>query len=194
MKNAKWWILFILAIAIYVLFWSHKKIESNNSVSSKVSKLTEIIQNIIYYDASNIPDVDLSTIDGEQIRLSEAFNDLCIVIYLPTLGCSSCYEKELDLLCKTIPNDLKCKMLVVGKFSNVRELKLFEKKCKMRTLKLEDSVKSFPISFFEENPVAFILNKELLGFAFFDMVNHVDYSELYYNVVVNRMQLSFKEE
>lgn len=189
MRNVKWGIFLLFTFLICTLLCGCKEEKSNDSISSKVSELTEIIQNMIYYDALKVPDVILSTTNDERIMLSEIVTDeLRMVVYLPTLGCSSCYERELELLQNTIPNNLKCKVAIIGKFSTNRELKLFERKCRMQTLKLDKSIKDFPIPFFDENPVAFLLNSEMLGFSFFDMVNHVGYSESYYNFVARRIQ------
>ncbi len=193
MKDVKWYIFFVFIFVICILLFCWFKGDKDRTTSSHASELTEIIQNLVYYDAQKVPDIELSTMTGERTMLSEAVDELCVVIYLPSLGCSSCYEKELDILQNEIPDSLKCKVLVIGKFSSERELKLFGRKCKIQTFRLDDSEESFPIPFFVENPVAFLLNRDLLGFAFFDMVRHVDYSDMYYELVAHKMRMSMRK-
>jgi len=87
-----------------------------------------MVQNLIHYDATKITDVKIIKTDGENSHLSQEIKDTKIIIYLPELGCASCYEMQLQFLQTVIPHDIKQKFFIIGKFSNHREQKLFKEK------------------------------------------------------------------
>lgn len=87
-----------------------------------------------------------------------------------------------------IPDDVKEKVMVIGSFSNVRELKLFERESGFSTYKMNNVTENFPMYMYNETSVVFLLTEQLKCHAFFDAVNNVDASKLYYSFIVERIR------
>lgn len=147
-----------------------------------------MIQNLIYYDAIKIKDVKVSDSDRRSLYLSQSIKNTKIVIYLPELGCASCYEMQLQFLQSTIPSDIKPEVFIVGKFSSYREQKLFEEKSGFTTYRIEKSLTGFPLSMFDETPMIFLLGENMIGYAFFDSSKSNTLSDLYYKFVIEKMR------
>lgn len=147
-----------------------------------------MIQNLIYYDAIKIKDVKVSDSDRRSLYLSQSIKNTKIVIYLPELGCASCYEMQLQFLQSTIPSDIKPEVFIVGKFSSYREQKLFEEKSGFTTYRIEKSLTGFPLSMFDETPMTFLLGENMIGYAFFDSSKSNTLSDLYYKFVIEKMR------
>lgn len=147
-----------------------------------------MIQNLIYYDGIKIEDVKVSDSNRRSFYLSQNIKKTKIVIYLPELGCASCYEMQLQFLQSTIPSEIKSEVFIVGKFSNYREQKLFEEKSGFTTYRIEKSCAGFPLSIFEETPVTFLLGENMIGYAFFDSSKSNTLSDLYYKFVIEKMR------
>lgn len=147
-----------------------------------------MIQNLIYYDAIKIKDVKVSDSDRRSLYLSQSIKNTKIVIYLPELGCASCYEMQLQFLQSTIPSDIKPEVFIVGKFSSYREQKLFEEKSGFTTYRIEKSLTGFPLSMFDETPMTFLLGENMIGYAFFDSSKSNTLSDLYYKFVIGKMR------
>ena len=147
-----------------------------------------MIQNLIYYDAIKIKDVKVSDSDRRSLNLSQSIKNTKIVIYLPELGCASCYEMQLQFLQSTITSDIKPEVFIVGKFSSYREQKLFEEKSGFTTYRIEKSLTGFPLSMFDETPMTFLLGENMIGYAFFDSSKSNTLSDLYYKFVIEKMR------
>ena len=150
-------------------------------------QFVSMIQNFIYYDAIKVEDVKVSDSRQNTSCLSHHVNRTKIVIYLPELGCSSCYEMQLRFLQETIPMEIKPDVFIVGKFSSNREQKLFENKSGFTTYKVEGALTGFPVSMFDDTPVTFLLGEDMRGYAFFDSSQSKDLSDLYYKLLVEKM-------
>ncbi len=156
--------------------------------AEKEMQFVSMIQNLIYYDALKIEDVKVSDSDRRNLYLSQIIKRTKIVIYLPELGCASCYEMQLQFLQSTIPSDIKSEVFIVGKFSSYREQKLFEEKSGFTTYRIEKSLTGFPLSMFDESPVTFLLGENMMGYAFFDSSKPNNLSDLYYKFVVEKIR------
>lgn len=153
-------------------------------------QFVSMIQNLIYYDAIKIKDVKVSDSGKQSLYLSQNIKRTKIVIYLPELGCASCYEMQLQFLQSTIPSDIKPEVFIVGKFSSYREQKLFEEKSGFTTYRIEKSLTGFPLSMFDETPVTFLLGENMIGYAFFDSSKSNTLSDLYYKFVIEKVRYS----
>jgi len=151
-------------------------------------QFVSMIQNLIYYDAIKIKDVKVSDSNKQSLYLSQNIKRTKIVIYLPELGCASCYEMQLQFLQSTIPSDIKPEVFIVGKFSSYREQKLFEEKSGFTTYRIEKSLTGFPLSMFDETPVTFLLGENMIGYAFFDSSKSNTLSDLYYKFVIEKVR------
>lgn len=151
-------------------------------------QFVSMIQNLIYYDAIKIKDVKVSDSNKQSLYLSQNIKRTKIVIYLPELGCASCYEMQLQFLQSTIPSDIKPEVFIVGKFSSYREQKLFEEKSGFTTYRIEKSLTGFPLSMFDETPVTFLLGENMIGYAFFDSSKSNTLSDLYYKFMIEKVR------
>ena len=64
-------------------------------------------------------------------------------------------------------DDVKEKVMVIGSFSNVRELKLFERESGFSTYKMNNVTENFPMYMYNETSVVFLLTEQLKCHAFF---------------------------
>ena len=165
--------IFLFFLSMMFLF------SCNKNDMGKEKLLVKVIYDLIAYDAIDVIDIQIVDSEGVEWMLSEKVNSTKLVFYLPDLGCSSCYEQELSLVRKMIPDDVKEKVMVIGSFSNVRELKLFERESGFSTYKMNNVTENFPMYMYNETSVVFLLTEQLKCHAFFDAVNNVDASKLY---------------
>lgn len=153
----------------------------------KEEVLVKVIYDLINYDAVDIPNIEVVNSANKSCNLSELVTDDRLIFYLPDLGCSSCYEKELELLKEMIPERIKKRVLVIGAFTTNRELKLFENKSKLQTFRIVKTNNEFPIPVFNEVSLAFVLTKQMKCYALFDAVNNAKASKLYYRFISEKM-------
>lgn len=147
----------VIVILLNSIFLSGCKKQSNTARQPDIeTQLITMVQNLIHYDATKITDVKIIKTDGENSHLSQEVKDTKIIIYLPELGCASCYEMQLQFLQTVIPHDIKQKVFIIGKFSNHREQKLFKEKSGFTTYRIEKSLTGFPLSMLDENPTTFL--------------------------------------
>lgn len=179
----------VIVILLNSIFLSGCKKQSNTARQPDIeTQLITMVQNLIHYDATKITDVKIIKTDGENSHLSQEIKDTKIIIYLPELGCASCYEMQLQFLQTEIPHDIKQKVFIIGKFSNYREQKLFEEKSGFTTYRVEKFLTGFPLSMLDENPTTFLLGKDMIGYAFFDASNSNNLSDLYYRFIIEKVR------
>lgn len=180
-----------IVIIINSIFLSGCKKQSyTEQQPDKESQLITMIQNLIYHDATKITDVKIIKTDGRASRLSQEISGTKIVIYLPELGCASCYEMQLRFLQTAIPCDIKQEVLIVGRFSSHREQKLFEKTSGFTTYRIDKFLTGFPLPILDESPTTFLLGKDMIGYAFFNASNSNNLSDIYYRFVIQKVRRS----
>lgn len=168
-------------------FWGLYFCSCQKSNSEKEEVLVRVIYDLITYDEVDVPDIALIDSSNGECMLSELIDEDKIVFYLPNLGCSSCYEQEIALIKGMIPDGVKERVMTVGNFSNIRELKLFERSSGLRTFKIEEQNGEFPIIAFNETSVVFFLTRQMKCYALFDAVNNVRASKLYYKIISEKI-------
>lgn len=157
-------------------------------------EFVSMVQNMIYYDAAKIEDVTISCSNGQSSLLSQEVKNTKMVIYLPELECASCYEMQLQFLEATVTSDIKPQVLIIGRFQNIREQKLFESRSGFTTYRIEKSVSGFPLPMFDESPLTFLLQEDMTGYAFFNAATSKNLSDMYYRFVVERMHRSLNKQ
>ena len=63
--------------------------------SEKEEVLVRVVYDLITYDATDVPDIEILDSDNNKCWLSDQIDRDKIIFYLPNLGCSSCYEQEI---------------------------------------------------------------------------------------------------
>lgn len=168
-------------------FWGLYFCSCQESNSEKEEVLVRVIYDLITYDGTDVPDIALINSSNGKCMLSELIDKDKIVFYLPNLGCSSCYEQEIALIKGMIPAEVKEQVIIVGNFSNIRELKLFERSSGLRAFKIEEQNGEFPVIAFNETFVVFFLTRQMKCYALFDAVNNVRASKLYYRIISEKI-------
>lgn len=157
--------------------------------SEKEEVLVRVVYDLITYDATDVPDIEILDSDNNKCWLSDQIDKDKIIFYLPNLGCSSCYEQEIALIKEMIPSSMKNKVMVVGNFLNIRELKLFERNSNLNSFKIEGKNDLFPLIPYNDISVVFILTEQMKCYALFDAVNNAKASKLYYKIIVDKMSI-----
>ena len=142
--------------------------------------------NDIFVDFGRIcklPNITLIDVNNKEVKLFEEVGEIKFVLYLPELGCASCSEKELQILNTVLKQKEKSRSLVIGIFANRREQFLFQERCGIRTLRLKNVEKNFPLPACEAKSIAFFIVNNGIGTSFFNMTVHGQYSDIYYRNV-----------
>ena len=122
--------------------------------------LSETLTDVIKYGNFEIEDVALLDAKGERVQLSSLINRETLIVYIPLLDCTSCADRELELLKKYVKKEHVDRVCIVSRFSNRREQKIWEKASGMRCFSVDEDV-PFPNYLLSEATVTFLLDENL---------------------------------
>lgn len=135
----------------------------------------------------SINDVDLIDVNGDMTKLSTLIKIEKMVISLPKIDCHSCSAREVEILNEYIQPKQRARIIVLSKFNNKRELKLFEVNTGLKTYEIQNDEVLFENTYLTEIPVVFLISPYLKGYCFLvDNNESSKISEKYYQLIQER--------
>jgi len=112
-----------------------------------------------------------------------------MIIFLPIIDCHSCCAKEIDVLKTFILPKERERIIILAKFRNKRELKLFERNIGLKTFEISSNDYLFSSKILNESPVVFLISPYLSGYCFLlNSKENYKIAEEYYKMIQKRFE------
>jgi uncharacterized protein YktA (UPF0223 family) len=180
--------IFSLNIKLQKADNTNKELEINaNKINKFLPSVLKTIDNFIFYENLSVNDVDLLNRNGDVTKLSSIVELEKMIIFLPEINCHTCSEREIKILKDFIQPEQRARIIVISKFQNKRELKLFEINSGLKTYEIMNDNELFKDITLNKTSVVFLISPFLKGYCF--LIRDKENSKLferYYQMIQKR--------
>ncbi len=198
-------VIILCAIITFKFFGLYKKYRDLNTITKNVSGQLENLQviktqlqweylNRYNIDGMSIPfDFTVMTKDGANMILFDRINGKPrVVIYYPANGCQLCIEQELQIINKLDVKFSKEDIILLGNYTNIRNLYVFVKSNKIKYDVFSANAESFiPGANIINSSIVFVVDETMkVKYSHIQNKSLPDISKEYYNMIYNKLYVN----
>lgn len=116
-------------------------------------------------------------------------NNSIVIIGLYNIDCTSCAEREIELLKSIVRNGNNDDIIILGNFSSLRKMKIFHENI---PLKMYSDKNSKLLDYIDHDVFIFRLSTDLKAYSIVDLIAYPAISKIYYEAAIGNNRL--KEE
>ena len=153
-------------------------------------QMENVIYEMLVSDDTSIEDFAITDILGDTISIKTLVeNNSIVIIGLYNIDCTSCAEREIELLKSIVRNGNNDDIIILGNFSSLRKMKIFHENI---PLKMYSDKNSKLLDYIDHDVFIFRLSTDLKAYSIVDLIAYPAISKIYYDAAIGNNRL--KEE
>lgn len=151
-------------------------------------QIENIIFEMLLSDDTNIDNFPIINLSGDTIPIKSLVNNRSIVIIgLYNVDCPSCADRELELLKSIIRDENNEDIIILGNFSSIRKMKVFQDNIPLKIYSDKNSVLQ---DYIDYDVFIFRLSTDLKAYSIIDLMAYPSFSKLYYEAAIENKRLN----
>lgn len=151
-------------------------------------QMENVIYEMLVSDDTGIGDFAITDILGDTLSIKTLVeNNSIVIIGLYNVDCTSCAEREIELLKSIVSNGNNDDIIILGNFSSLRKMKIFHESI---PLKMYSDKSSKLLDYIDHDVFIFRLSTDLKAYSIVDLTTYPTISKIYYEAAIENNRLN----